>query len=200
MSMFLKQSPDKFLILFFCLTTLLGCKSINQTNCLQEEIMENIIKNYCKKNVTYTLKYKYFRLSKDYIDSTDFIMYRVSPQINKVVLSSDGSGYFPLDYIKVGKKIFFIDGEITTKPSPKIFTLLKEKDLIDSTMVKVKQGLLDWDVIGKGKGTIMTNDRLKVNTYLVCKTNNKIVSKWRTNKSEVSAKNIKKAIKKGCKN
>lgn len=67
-------------------------------------------------------------------------------------------------------------------------------------MVKVKQGLLDWDVIGKGKGTIMTNDRLKVNTYLVCKTNNKIVSKWRTNKSEVSAKNIKKAIKKGCKN
>ncbi|MDN3709686.1 hypothetical protein QW060_22270 [Myroides ceti] len=69
-----EANPDKFLILFFCLTTLLGCKSINQTNCPQEEIMENIIKNYCKKNVTYTLKYKYFRLSKDYIDSTDFII------------------------------------------------------------------------------------------------------------------------------
>ena len=197
--MFLKQSLDKLVILFVFLTFLLGCKSINKRNSDKDELMADIIKSYCKSNTIYSLKYKYFRVSIDSIDSTDFIMYRVSPQLNKVVLSSSGSGYFPLDYIKFGNKFFFIDGEITAEPLPKVHQLLKEKKLIDSTMVKIRQGLLDWDVVGKDNGTIMNSNRLKVNTYLICTTNNKIVRQWRTNKSEISAKNIKKAIKIGCK-
>lgn len=51
-------------------------------------------------------------------------MYKISPEINKVVLSSDGSGYYPLDYVKIGSKIFFIEEEITNKPTPKIYSIL----------------------------------------------------------------------------
>jgi len=195
--MFLKPPQGKLSILFLCLILFIGCKTA-QTNDSKDIILESIVKKYSKNNTIYLLKYDYFKVSKYYIDSTDFVMYRVSPQLNKVVLSSNGSGYFPLDYIKVKNNFFLIDGKITTEPIPKVYNLLKEKDLIDSTMVKIEQGTLNWDVVGKGKGTVMTNSKLKVNTYIVCRKNNKIISQWRTNKSEVSAKNIEKAIKKGC--
>lgn len=114
-------------------------------------------------------------------------------------MSSEGSAYYPKDYIKFKNKFFFIEGEITDKPSPKVFSFFKERNLIDSTMYKLAKGLIEYEDIGETEGKILTKSKTKVAKYVVCKNSNKVISQLRTNKSEVSSKNIEKATKKGCK-
>ena len=185
------------LFIFFLLVFLSNCTTVrfDSLNTNNDKVLESIVKDYCKVNPD-LIKYKYFRIDSYQTEDNNFEIYRIAPNLNKVVLSSDGKGYFPIDYIKVGRNIFFIEGETTSNPSTRVYNLLRERKLIDSTMLQIEQGVLDWNVVGKGRGLIMTNDKLKITTYVIC--NNKIINKWRTNKSEVSAKNIEKATKKGC--
>jgi len=192
----LKQQQGKLLILIL-LYSVFGCSSL-KNNITSENIYIYLASDFYKKNKSDINQYSYFRIRSYDIDSSNVTIYRIGPDYNKAVLGTEGDAYYPKDYIQFKDKIFFIEGEITDKPSLKVFNFFKERSLIDSTMYKLAKDLIKYEDIGDTDGKILTKSRTKVATYVVCKNNDIIISHWRTNKSEVSAKNIEKAIKKGC--
>ncbi|WP_448606235.1 hypothetical protein [Paenimyroides ceti] len=195
---FIKQQIDKALIIFL-LILFFGCSTIKK-EVMSDDIYLTIISDYCRNNKSDINHYQYFNIRSYKIKNIDMKLYRISSEYNKVVLSSEGDAYYPKDYIEFKKKTFFIEGEITNKPSEKIYNFLKDRNLIDSAMYKVELGLVEYEDLKPGEGKITYYNSQKVTTYVVCETSNKIIKKWRTNKSETTAKNIEKAIKKGCKN
>ncbi len=196
----LKRLIDKnlfvamLLIFIFC-----GCSVSKVNNKKQLEMI--LINDYSENNRTELRNYSYFSISHySSLEKNNLIVYNICPERNKVILSPEGDGYYPKDYIEFKDKIFFIDGKITNQPSEKIYNFLKDRNLIDSAMYKVELGLVEYEDLKPGEGKITYYNSQKVTTYVVCETSNKIIKKWRTNKSETTAKNIEKAIKKGCKN
>ncbi|WP_177762616.1 hypothetical protein [Flavobacterium sp. I3-2] len=175
----------------------IGC-SIGKSNKVDDNINLILIKNYYSKYKSDINKYQYFSLHSYELDSVNLKVYKISPEYNKIVLSPDGDGYFPKDYIQYKNKIFFIEGEITTQPSNKVFAFLKHRNLIDSTMYKVSRGMIDFKDVNDTDGKILSINSTKVASYVVCTLNNKILNQCRTNKSEVSAKNIQKGMKEVC--
>ncbi|WP_448606233.1 hypothetical protein [Paenimyroides ceti] len=199
----LKRLIDKnlfvamLLIFIFCGCS--GSKMNNNNNIEQLEMI--LIKDYSKTYKFELHNYTYFSISHyNSLEKNNLIIYNIRPERNKVILSPEGDGYYPKDYIEFKDKIFFIDGKITNQPSEKIYNFLKDRNLIDSAMYKVELGLVEYEDLKPGEGKITYYNSQKVTTYVVCETSNKIIKKWRTNKSETTAKNIEKAIKKGCKN
>ena len=195
---FIKQQIHRALI-FFLLILFFGC-SIIKRELMSDDIYSTIISDYYRNNKSDINHYQYFNIRSYKIENIDMKVYRISSEYNKVVLSSEGDAYYPKDYIEFKNKIFFIEGEITNKPSEKIYNFLKDRNLIDSAMYKVELGLVEYDDLKPAEGKITYYNSQKVTTYVVCETSNKIIKKWRTNKSETTAENIEKAIKKGCKN
>ncbi|MEG0915638.1 MAG: hypothetical protein RSF68_01345 [Myroides sp.] len=185
------------LLISFLLIFILGCSAF-KTVIISEDMYSILITDYYRKYRSEINQHKYFSITSYNIEHSNLVVYNIAPSYNKAVLGVGGDAYYPKDYIQFRNKFFFIEGEITDKPSLKVFSFFKERNLIDSTMYKLAKDLIKYEDIGGTDGMILTKSRTKVATYVVCKNNNVIISHWRTNKSEVSAKNIEKAIKKGC--
>lgn len=194
---FLKQKRGNLLTAFLLLS-IFGCSSLKR-EVTSKNIYSFLITDFYKTYKSDISKYQYFSLSSYNLDNSAMVIYNIAPEYNKVVLGSEGDAYYPKDYIEFKNNIFFIEGEITNKPSEKVFAFLKEKNLIDSAMYKLEQNIITYEDLKGTEGKILTKSKTKVTTYIVCKKNNKIINKWRTNKSEISAKNIEKAYKNGCK-
>lgn len=191
-----KQHRGKLLISFL-LIFIFGCSAFKKV-IISEDMYSTLITDYYRKYKSEINQYQYFSIRSYNIDNSNLVIYNIAPDYNKAVLGPEGDANYPKDYIQYKNKVFFIELEITDKPSEKIFTFFKEKNLIDSTMYKLAKDLIEYEDLGDFDGAILTKSKTKVTTYVVCKNSNKIISQWRTNKSEVSAKNIEKATKKGC--
>lgn len=194
---YLKQQQGKAKLLILVALSFLGCSTLKNDTALGD-IYTILATDFSKKNKSYIDKYNYFRIRSQETENSGITIYKVSPDYNKAVLGVEGDAYYPKDYLQFKNKFFFIEGEITDKPSEKVFTFFKERDLIDSTMYKLAKGLIKYEDMGDTDGKILTKSKTKVATYVVCKKNNTVISQWSTNKSELSAKNIEKAIEKGC--
>lgn len=191
-----RQHLDRFATLFL-LIFIFGCSTFKSKSTSKNSysiLMADYYRTY-KSDVN---KYKYFSITSYDIENLNMKVYTIIPEYNKAVLGPEGDAYYPKDYMQFKDKFFFIEGEITETPSEKVFTFFKERNLIDSTMYKVAKDLINYEDVGDSDGKILTDSKIKVATYVVCKNNNKIIRKWRSNKSEGFAKNLEKAIKKGC--
>nr|WP_322625124.1 hypothetical protein [uncultured Flavobacterium sp.] len=187
----------KVIILYLSLVfVLLSCNSLrNEEISSEEKIPELLIKNYYSNYKSDINKYDYFWISHYNLQQNNLIMYRISPEINKVILGSEGDGYYPDDYILYKSKCFFINGKNTSNPNRKIFDFLKNRNMIDSTMLKLANGLITGDSIGFGAGLIHTDERIKGATYVFRDSlPYKLVRQWRTNKGEIYERNLKKAV------
>lgn len=192
----MKPKLDKLMITFLSII-IFGCSTI-KGEIVSENVYSTLMKDYYIKYKSDIYRYQYFSISSYNIENSSLTVYKIAPEYNKAILSPEGDAYYPKDYEQFKNKFFFIEGEITDKPSVKIFNFFKERNLIDSTMYKVAKDLIEYDDVGDKDGKILTKNKTKVVTYVVCKKSNRIINQWRTNKSEISAKNIENAIKNGC--
>lgn len=164
----------------------------------KEKLMTTLIKDFYKSYRSEVKKNKFFFINYSNFEGNQFEVFKIGYLSNKVVLSPDGDGYYPTDYIIFKDKIFFIGGEITTTPTNKIFNVLKKNDLIDSSLYKVEKGLIRFEDLKEGEGKELILERKKIATYVVCKETNKIISKWLTNKANIDERKMKETLEKVC--
>lgn len=193
---FLKQQLGRLSNLVL-LVFIFGCSALKGDEA-SDDIYSFLMFDFYKTYKSDINQYQYFSISSYDIEDTNMSVYRVSPEYNKVVLGPEGDAYYPKDYTEFRNKVFFIEGEITNEPSEKVYTFLKERNLIDSAMYKLSKEILRYEDLRDNEGKILSNNKTKVTTYVICRKNNKVIDKWRTNKSEISTKNIEKAIRKDC--
>jgi len=164
----------------------------------KEKLITILINDFCKSYKSEVKKSRFFFINSSYLEENQVEIFKMGYLSNKVVLSPDGTGYYPIDYIIFKDKIFFIDGEITSTPTIRVFNILKENKLIDSSLYKVEKGLIRFEDLKEGDGKELISERRKIATYVVCKKNNGIISKWLTNKANVDERKMKEAFKKSC--
>ncbi len=165
----------------------------------KEKLMMVLVSDFSKSYKSQFKRNKIFFISPLYSRENKFSIFNIGSMDNKVILSPDGTGYYPKDYISYKDKIFFIDGEITSAPTTSVFDVLKKNDLIDSSLYKVEKGLIKFEDLKEGDGKELLDEKKKIATYVVCKKTNKVVSTWITNKYKVDERKMKKALKKACK-
>lgn len=162
------------------------------------ELIFSLIEDFCKSYKSKFRKNDFFYIQTLNSKDGEFYIFRLSSLDNKVILSPDGEAFYPVDYKTYDDKIFFIDGEMTHTPNSKVFDELKKYKLIDSTNYKLSLGLIQLKDLKLGDGTDLLDEKKKIVTYVVCKKTNKIISKWITNKSNVSDRKMKEAFSKDC--
>lgn len=165
----------------------------------KEKLMMVLVSDFSKSYKSQFKRNKIFFISSLYLRENKFSIFNIGSMDNKVILSPDGSGYYPKDYISYKDKIFFIDGEITSAPTTSVFDVLKKNDLIDSSLYKIEKGLIRFEDLKERDGKELLDEKKRISTYVVCKKTNKVISKWITNKYKVDEQKMKRAFKKGCK-
>lgn len=183
---------------FIVLSFLLSSFMFKENNHDRDKVITHVIENFSKSYKSQFRKNDFFSIRALDSREGEFYIFNISSLDNKVILSLDGEAFYPVDYKTYDDKIFFIDGEITYTPNAKVFDVLKKHKLIDSTNYNLSLGLIQLKDLKFGNGTELLDEKKKIITYVVCKKSNKIISNWITNKSNVSDRKMKKAIKKGC--
>src|SRR5690606_20515395 len=118
---FTRQYTGKLLLLILLSSIIYSCISVRK-NTISKDIYSFLIEDFYKKYRSDINHYQYFSITSYSIDNSNLIIYDIAPDYNKAVLGTQGDAYYPKDYMPFKNKFFFIEGEITDKPSEKVFT------------------------------------------------------------------------------
>jgi len=164
---FLKQQIGR-LTYWILLISIFGCSSLREEQ-KSSDIYSSLMIDFYKTYKSDINQYQYFNIRSYDIENTNISIYRISPEYNKVVLGPEGDAYYPRDYEEFKNKVFFIEGDITNKPSEKVFVFLKNRNLMDSAMYKLSKEILRYEDLKDNEGKILSNNKTKITTYVICK-------------------------------
>ena len=159
--------------LIISIVIIISCKnSFYKKNSMSiQEQYGMIIKDYYKNNSTYIKKYDVFSIENRSLLNEDYYLYNFLPKTeNNFYPASISNSYLPVDYIKYRGKIFLIHDENNYKESKPLHDVLKCLDslnMLDSTAVKVKLGIIKpEDAIFR---PLLSDGSKQVFHYVICK-------------------------------
>lgn len=172
------------LIAFLFAVILLSCGSTNKINMSTNSMINEIIRDYYKRNKRYIKDYSVFHINKKEMKNQELEFYTVLPENDhiafKVYLEDSLNRHFPTNYLEYKDKLF-LWREGNQKISDSVMQYIYNRKLVDSSYVKYQMGLITEEEIDYFLVTM--DDGLKGINYVFCKSNPvKIKRKIKSNK------------------
>jgi hypothetical protein len=151
---------------------LISCGSINKIKMSSNSMINEIIRDYYKRNKSYINDYSVFHINKKEMKNQELEVYTIIPENDeiafKVYLGDSINRHFPTNYLEYKNKLF-LWREGNKKISDSVMQYIYNKKLVDSSYVKYQMGLITEDEIEHF--IINMDDGLKGVTYVFCKSN-----------------------------
>lgn len=193
-------SNMKYRITYIVLCLFFSCstykKDLVSGTGTKDQVIDNIIADYCYTNKKEVRKYSIFRLSDKTVDNKLFYQITISPEENFYIATKEDSiGSFPENFptnYKYYKNKLFVWNDTEKPLTQDIISILDKHNILDSVYLKYELGIYDeWDPEKKSPAlpTFKINDFLEGVDYVVCKNNISKYAKLKTSEYIPSGSN-----------